>query len=95
MVQGRRLRSVGANHADLSAPRLVQLLFLMSSHHCGRPIVIRRVIEKSSNIVNEEWIQGLCDLLPVRKIQRSIKRDPDEGQLLNCPKPSDNHTRLL
>lgn len=81
MMQGRRLGSMGPNHADLTTPCLVQLLFLMSSHHCGRPVVVCRVIEESSNVVNEEWVQGFCDLLPVRKIQRAIKRDPDPGQL--------------
>ena len=81
MMQGWRLGSMGPNHADLTTPCLVQLLFLMSSHHRGRPVVIRRVIEESSDVVNEEWIQGFCDLLPVRKIQGAIKRDPDQGQL--------------
>lgn len=76
------LRSRGTHHPNLPTPRFVQLLFFVSSHHCSCPAVICWVIEESSNIVNKQWIQRLCNLFSVCKIQRTIKGNPGPDQLL-------------
>jgi len=39
------------------------------------------VVEKGSNVVNKERIQELRDLFLVRKVQRSLVRDPDTLQM--------------
>lgn len=47
------------------------------SHDLAGPGLVRWVIEKSANVVDEKRIEKLRDLFLVRKVQSSFKRDPD------------------
>lgn len=38
--------------------------------------LIRRVVEETTNVMNEERIQLLCDLLFVGKVKSPLERDP-------------------
>lgn len=58
--------------------KLSLLLFptLSRSHDLVCPVLISRVVEKSSNVVNKEGIQKLCDLFLVCEIQGSVIWNP-------------------
>lgn len=49
--------------------------------HCGTTdalsSIVLRVVEECAYVVNEEWIQLLCDLLLVCKIESTLIRNPD------------------
>ena len=46
-------------------------------HHV-RSVLVGRVIQQTSDVVDEQWIQEICDLLLVCKLQRTFEGNPAE-----------------
>lgn len=65
----------------LGISQLVLLLLLLflpfrHSHDLIRAGLVGRMIKQCVNVVHKQGVEQLSDLLLVRKIQRSVKRDP-------------------
>lgn len=77
--QCRGLRALWCTHVLLRRVR--------SAGRCGHRSIadalaglVRRVVEKCTNVVHKQGVKKLCNLLLVREIQRAIKRYPASGQ---------------
>ena len=71
MVMQRRLRVLSISGRDTINPTP-----LSCRSHRTRPSLVRGMIEKPTNVVNEEWIKLIRDLFLVGKIQCSVKWNP-------------------
>jgi hypothetical protein len=56
------------------------------NNHIGA-VLIRGMIQKSSNVMDEERIQLISDLLLIGKIESTFKRDPIVLDQQNIPVP--------
>lgn len=77
--QGRGLRALRCTHVLLRRVR--------PAGRCGHRSIadalaglVRRVVEKCTNVVHKQGVKKLCNLLLVGEIQRAIKRYPASGQ---------------
>jgi len=70
----------GQSRGGLRVPHLVgHVLFpplLCSGHDLAGTSLVRGVIEKSTDIVHEKWVEHFGDLFLVRKVERSFERNP-------------------
>lgn len=74
-----------AGGSGLRAAKLGLLLLATfgSSHDLACPSLIRGVVQKRTNVVNEQGIQKLGDLLLIGEIKSTLERDPasnEQGQ---------------
>lgn len=44
-------------------------------NHIGA-VLVGRVVQQASDIVNKQWVEQISDLFLVRKFQRTLKRNP-------------------
>lgn len=76
MREGRWLRAGRRTHVV----RLLLLLWPTGSHggttHAALASLVGRVVEQSTNVVDEERVEKLGDSLLVREIQRTVKGYP-------------------
>ena len=64
----------------LRCPQVIRLLVWATCSHGSianaLASLVGRMVEQSSNVVNEKRVEELCDLLLVREVQRAVKRNP-------------------
>lgn len=76
MVLLNRRQTRGAVLGSTAHLALFCLTAFGSSHYLIGASLVRRVVEQSANVVDEEGIEQFGDLLLVCKVQSSLKRDP-------------------
>jgi hypothetical protein len=52
---------------------------LLGGHDLARPILVRRVVEKGADVVNEQRVKHLNDLFLVGKVESPLERNPEAG----------------
>lgn len=72
VMQSRSLRSLRGSSA-LAA--LKSTLLRVVNDHVG-PVGILGVVQKTTNVVNKQWVEQVSDLLLVGEVKRSFVWDP-------------------
>lgn len=87
VVESRSLRSLGGSSA-LAA--LKSTLLRVVNDHVG-PVGILWVVQKTTNVVNKQWVEQVSDLLLIGKIKGSLVWDPE---LISISRKMKNRCKL-